>query len=244
MEDNGHPDQSIWGESSLHQTRGAPTGAGVGPGAAGTGPVELGRSEDTVTAVAVLPDGRVITGGYDVFGVVGGGGRMLVWDPAQPGTGPVEVGRDQGTVTAVAVLPDGRVITGGLKSGVSGRVGKRRRAGAGVGPGAAGYRPGRGRPRTRRRWLPRLAVPPDGRVITGGNGRRRAGAGGTRRSRAPARSSWPRPGRGDRGGGAAGRPGGHRQRLCLGAAAEYAERLTRHSARMLCVRARYFSLPI
>ncbi len=24
MEDNGHPDQSIWGESSLHQTRGAP----------------------------------------------------------------------------------------------------------------------------------------------------------------------------------------------------------------------------
>src|SRR5262249_56743158 len=25
VEDNGHPDQSIWGESSLHQTRGAPT---------------------------------------------------------------------------------------------------------------------------------------------------------------------------------------------------------------------------
>jgi hypothetical protein len=24
VEDNGHPDQSIWGESSLHQTRGAP----------------------------------------------------------------------------------------------------------------------------------------------------------------------------------------------------------------------------
>ena len=24
MEDNSHPDQSIWGESSLHQTRGAP----------------------------------------------------------------------------------------------------------------------------------------------------------------------------------------------------------------------------
>jgi len=33
VEDNGHPDQSIWGESSLHQTRGAPlpqaTGTGV-----------------------------------------------------------------------------------------------------------------------------------------------------------------------------------------------------------------------
>jgi putative transposase len=26
VEDNGHPDQSIWGESSLHQTRGAPVG--------------------------------------------------------------------------------------------------------------------------------------------------------------------------------------------------------------------------
>src|SRR2546429_9989289 len=26
VEDNGHPDKSIWGESSLHQTRGAPAG--------------------------------------------------------------------------------------------------------------------------------------------------------------------------------------------------------------------------
>src|SRR6266496_6322889 len=25
VEDNSHPDQSIWGESSLHQTRGAPS---------------------------------------------------------------------------------------------------------------------------------------------------------------------------------------------------------------------------
>ena len=32
VEDNGHPDQSIWGESSLHQTRGAPArGAGGSP---------------------------------------------------------------------------------------------------------------------------------------------------------------------------------------------------------------------
>lgn len=29
MEDNGHPDQSIWGESSLHQTRGAPDRNGI-----------------------------------------------------------------------------------------------------------------------------------------------------------------------------------------------------------------------
>ena len=30
MEENGHPDQSIWGESSLHQTRGAPIRRGDG----------------------------------------------------------------------------------------------------------------------------------------------------------------------------------------------------------------------
>src|SRR5438876_2878841 len=43
VEDNGHPDQSIWGESSLHQTRGAPVrgrragrpGGGAAGGAAG-----------------------------------------------------------------------------------------------------------------------------------------------------------------------------------------------------------------
>ena len=38
VEDNGHPDQSIWGESSLHQTRGAPDhGEDLVPGAAGDG---------------------------------------------------------------------------------------------------------------------------------------------------------------------------------------------------------------
>ena len=58
-----------------------------------------------VGAVAVLPDGRVVTGGDD--------GRVLVWDPADPGAGPVELGRHDGRVWAVAVLPDGRVVTGG-----------------------------------------------------------------------------------------------------------------------------------
>ena len=56
--------------------------------------------------MAVLPDGRVVTGGCD-------GGRVLVWDPAEPGAGPVELGRHEGGVSAVAVLPDGRVVTGG-----------------------------------------------------------------------------------------------------------------------------------
>jgi WD40 repeat protein len=57
-----------------------------------------------VTAVAVLPDGRVVTGGGDR--------RVLLWDPARPGA-PAELGRHDGAVTAVAVLPDGRVVTGG-----------------------------------------------------------------------------------------------------------------------------------
>jgi WD40 repeat protein len=38
----------------------------------GTGPVELGRHEGGVRAVAVLPDGRVVSGGDD--------DRVLVWD--------------------------------------------------------------------------------------------------------------------------------------------------------------------
>ena len=46
--------------------------------------LELGRDEGGVGAVAVLPDGRVVTGG----GLFVGGG-VLVWDPAEPGAGPV-----------------------------------------------------------------------------------------------------------------------------------------------------------
>ena len=70
-----------------------------------TAPAELGRHDDWVSAVAVLPDGRVVTGGDD--------GRVLIWDPADPDAAPAELGRHYGLVWAVAVLPDGRVITGG-----------------------------------------------------------------------------------------------------------------------------------
>jgi hypothetical protein len=52
----------------------------VGPGQPGASPAELGRQKDTVGAVAVLPDGRVVTGGSGYSG-----GRVLVWDPGQPG---------------------------------------------------------------------------------------------------------------------------------------------------------------
>jgi WD40 repeat protein len=83
------------------------------PASPGAAPVLLGRHDNWVTAVAVLPDGRVVTGGH------GGGlgtpndGGVLLWDPASPGAAPVVLGRHDGTVTAMAVLPDGRVITGG-----------------------------------------------------------------------------------------------------------------------------------
>ena len=40
-------------------------GAGMGPDEPGTGPVEFGRHEGGVGAVAVLPGGQVVTGGYD-----------------------------------------------------------------------------------------------------------------------------------------------------------------------------------
>ena len=83
-------------------------------------------------AVAVLPDGRVVSGGDD--------GRVLVWDPAAPGAAPVELGRHDDGVVAVAVLPDGRVVSGGS----DGRV-------LVWDPAVAGRRPGRARPPRRPR---------------------------------------------------------------------------------------------
>jgi WD40 repeat protein len=68
---------------------------------------ELGRHSGRVAEVAVLADGRIVTGG-------GGDGRVLIWDPAHPGADPVELGRhDNGKVSEVAVLADGRVATSG-----------------------------------------------------------------------------------------------------------------------------------
>ncbi len=80
------------------------------PAHPGVGPAELGRHDDLVRAVAVLADGRVVTGG-------GFDGRVLVWDPAHPGALPAELGRHEGLVRAVAALADGRVVTAGEDDG-------------------------------------------------------------------------------------------------------------------------------
>jgi hypothetical protein len=110
---------------------------------------ELGRHDDSVRAVAGLPDGRVASGGSDR--------RVLVWDPSQPGTDPVELGHD--SVRAVAVLPDGRVVSGGDDF----RVLVWDPSQLGSGPVELGRHDGPVRA---------VAVLPDGRVVSDGDDRR------------------------------------------------------------------------
>jgi WD40 repeat protein len=64
---------------------------------------ELGRHDAGVRAIALLPDGRVVTGGDD--------GYVRVWDPVGSGA-PVKLGDGDGAVLALAALSDGRVVTG------------------------------------------------------------------------------------------------------------------------------------
>ena len=178
-----------------------PVEVGVGrvlvwdPAQPGAGPVELGRDQGGVNAVAVLPDGRLVTGGDD-------GGRVLVWDPAQPGASRSSSAATRTAVQAVAVLPDGRLVTGG--------DGDRRvlvwdPGAAQRGPVEPGIEDAV-RPRWRRcrtgGWSPASATSS-------------ASAGcwcGTRPSPRPPGRARPPLGRGHRGGGVAGRAGGHRQR--------------------------------
>ena len=153
---------------------------------------ELGRQDGGVRALAVLADGRVVTGTWD--------SRVLVWDPDRPGAAPAELSAR--IDRAHAVLADGRVVTGVLTTGCwygtrprpeadpaelsrprragvrGGGAGRRagghrlgRRAGAGLGPGPARERPGRaGPPPTDA--VRAVAVLADGRVVTGGDDRR------------------------------------------------------------------------
>jgi hypothetical protein len=110
---------------------------------------ELGRHDDSVRAVAVLPDGRVVSDGDDR--------RVLVWDASQPGTDPLELGRHGREVTAVAVLPDGRVVSGGGE--FDGRVLVWDPSQPGTDPVELGRHDGR---------VHAVAVLADGRVVSGG----------------------------------------------------------------------------
>jgi WD40 repeat protein len=109
--------------------------------------IELGAHEGSVHSVAVLPDGRVVSGGADR--------RLLVWDPAVPTTGPIDLGYTQGKLRALAVLPDGRVISGGTEGGVL----VWDPAMPGTDPTQFGRQKGA---------VQALAVLPDGRVVRGG----------------------------------------------------------------------------
>ncbi|WP_433064808.1 trypsin-like peptidase domain-containing protein [Dactylosporangium sp. CS-033363] len=66
---------------------------------------QLGDEVGAIRTMAVLPDGRLVSGGEL--------GWLRVWDLARPGAQPVTVGRHGGSIEAVAVLPDGRVVSGG-----------------------------------------------------------------------------------------------------------------------------------
>jgi WD40 repeat protein len=106
-----------------------------------------------VWAVAVLPDGRVVTGGTDP--------QVRVWDPAAPGAAPLDLGSRDGGVRALAVLADGRVVTGGD----DGRVRVWDPAAPGAAPLELGSHDG---------WTGAgpVAVLADGRVVTGGTDHR------------------------------------------------------------------------
>jgi len=110
------------------------------PDRPGSEPVELGRGEYGVEAVAALADGRIATGN----------GRVLVWDPDRPGSAPVEVSRNEAKVGAVAALPDGRLamIADGCESSVppSPRPPHRWRAQLGVWQGQLPVVRGRSKP--------------------------------------------------------------------------------------------------
>jgi WD40 repeat protein len=109
--------------------------------------VEFEGHDHGTAALAVLPDGRVVSGGMD--------GKVRVWNPAAAGPAPVELGHHDGGVLALAVLPDGRVVSGGM----DGKVRVRSPAQPDAGPMELGHHYD---------MVTALAVTPDGRVVSGG----------------------------------------------------------------------------
>lgn len=82
-------------------------------------PRELGtHAANSLGAIALLPDGRIVTGGAGVGSDPRDGsdphgdGRILLWDRSRPGR-PEELGVQQGGTSAIAVLPTGHIASGG-----------------------------------------------------------------------------------------------------------------------------------
>ena len=117
--------------------------------------LDLGHVAAGVGAMAVLPDGRVVTGSR----LADLGRGVLVWNPDKPGAAPVELDRHGRGVSAVAVLPDGRVVTGSLRDG---RVQVWNPDKPGGGPVELGGDEVYG--------VSAMAVLPNGRVVTGSTG--------------------------------------------------------------------------
>jgi hypothetical protein len=79
-----------------------------------TEPHHLGTYHDNATAVAVLPDGRIVTA--NDFGLGPSdpdNGWVLIWDPTNPTAEPHHLTTHNSPVKAVGVLPDGQVVTAG-----------------------------------------------------------------------------------------------------------------------------------
>jgi WD40 repeat protein len=107
--------------------------------------VGLARHPGRLRALAVLPDGRLISAGDD---------WMRVWDSAPTRLAPVELGCHDGMVRALAVLPGGQVVSGGEDRRV--RVWDPSIAATPIGLGSVAGK------------LVVAAPLPDGRVVSGG----------------------------------------------------------------------------
>jgi cytochrome c len=115
---------------------------------------------DEVKVMAVLPDGRIATGGGNRGGIFGLGanGWLQVWDPSRPDTTPIELGpvyRPQ----SVAVLPNGTIATVTF-----GRIQVWDPARPGAAPTKLGSAPAGG--------VNVIAVLPDGRIVSDSGGGR------------------------------------------------------------------------